>query len=73
MNTLTFGLFVRLVYRGTGHLPVRVMVMCVLCPFRHLLLAHQTLQNVPPIVFIQDKKSAVLAQVRLMKQVLERP
>ncbi|XP_040841104.1 putative ribosome-binding factor A, mitochondrial [Ochotona curzoniae] len=30
---------------------------------RHLLLAHQTLQNVPPIVFIQDKKSAVLAQV----------
>lgn len=30
---------------------------------RHLLLAHQTLQNVPPIVFIQDKKSVVLAQV----------
>ncbi|XP_057644817.1 putative ribosome-binding factor A, mitochondrial isoform X1 [Chionomys nivalis] len=30
---------------------------------RHLLLSQQTLRNVPPIVFIQDKKDVVLAEV----------
>ncbi|KAL1773797.1 ribosome-binding factor A, mitochondrial [Sigmodon hispidus] len=30
---------------------------------RHLLMSQQTLRNVPPIVFIQDKKDLVLAEV----------
>ncbi|XP_041496777.1 putative ribosome-binding factor A, mitochondrial [Microtus oregoni] len=30
---------------------------------RHLLMSQQTLRNVPPIVFIQDKKDIVLAEV----------
>nr|XP_048275305.1 putative ribosome-binding factor A, mitochondrial [Myodes glareolus] len=30
---------------------------------RHLLMSQQTLRNVPPIVFIQDKKDVVLAEV----------
>nr|XP_017513969.2 putative ribosome-binding factor A, mitochondrial [Manis javanica] len=30
---------------------------------RHLLMSRQTLRNMPPIVFIQDKESAALAEV----------
>ncbi|XP_051019679.1 putative ribosome-binding factor A, mitochondrial [Acomys russatus] len=30
---------------------------------RHLLMSQQTLRNVPPIVFVQDKKDVVLAEV----------
>ncbi|XP_036060245.1 putative ribosome-binding factor A, mitochondrial [Onychomys torridus] len=30
---------------------------------RHLLMSQQTLRNVPPIVFIQDKKDIILAEV----------
>uniref|UniRef100_A0A2K6P6A7 Ribosome binding factor A n=1 Tax=Rhinopithecus roxellana TaxID=61622 RepID=A0A2K6P6A7_RHIRO len=30
---------------------------------RHLLMSQQTLRNVPPIVFVQDKKSAALAEL----------
>lgn len=30
---------------------------------RHLLMAQQTLRNVPPIVFVQDKEHAALAEV----------
>ncbi|XP_052011709.1 putative ribosome-binding factor A, mitochondrial [Apodemus sylvaticus] len=30
---------------------------------RHLLLSQQTLRNVPPIVFVQDKRDIVLAEV----------
>uniref|UniRef100_A0A8D2CWR6 Ribosome binding factor A n=1 Tax=Sciurus vulgaris TaxID=55149 RepID=A0A8D2CWR6_SCIVU len=30
---------------------------------RHLLMSQQTLRNVPPIVFIQDRKNAALAEV----------
>ncbi|XP_062057822.1 putative ribosome-binding factor A, mitochondrial isoform X2 [Lepus europaeus] len=30
---------------------------------RHLLMAQQTLRNVPPIVFVQDKESAAMAQI----------
>lgn len=30
---------------------------------RHLLMSQQTLRNVPPIVFVQDKEAAALAEV----------
>ncbi|KAG3293667.1 ribosome binding factor A (putative), transcript variant X1 [Ictidomys tridecemlineatus] len=30
---------------------------------RHLLMSQQTLRNVPPIVFIQDRKNAALAEI----------
>ncbi|XP_051696406.1 putative ribosome-binding factor A, mitochondrial isoform X2 [Oryctolagus cuniculus] len=30
---------------------------------RHLLMAQQTLRNVPPVVFVQDKESAAMAQI----------
>ncbi|XP_037661610.1 putative ribosome-binding factor A, mitochondrial [Choloepus didactylus] len=30
---------------------------------RHLLMAQQTLRNVPPIVFVQDKENATLAEI----------
>ncbi|KAM5222158.1 putative ribosome-binding factor A, mitochondrial [Ctenodactylus gundi] len=30
---------------------------------RHLLMSQQTLRNVPPIVFVQDRKNAALAEV----------
>ncbi|CAH7086343.1 putative ribosome-binding factor A, mitochondrial [Phodopus roborovskii] len=30
---------------------------------RHLLMSQQTLRNVPPIVFIQDKKDIILAEI----------
>ncbi|XP_003463362.1 putative ribosome-binding factor A, mitochondrial [Cavia porcellus] len=30
---------------------------------RHLLMAQQTLRNVPPIVFVQDRRNALLAEV----------
>ncbi|XP_049757245.1 putative ribosome-binding factor A, mitochondrial isoform X1 [Elephas maximus indicus] len=30
---------------------------------RHLLMSHQTLRNVPPIVFVQDRQDAALAEV----------
>lgn len=31
---------------------------------RHLLMSQQILRNVPPIVFVQDKEAAALAEVR---------
>lgn len=30
---------------------------------RHLLMAQQTLRNVPPIVFVQDRRNALLAEI----------
>ncbi|XP_036730784.1 putative ribosome-binding factor A, mitochondrial [Balaenoptera musculus] len=32
-------------------------------PMRHLLMSQQTLRNMPPIVFVQDKKNAAVVEV----------
>lgn len=37
---------------------------------RHLLMSQQTLRNVPPIVFVQDKKYAAVMEVRLLHNFL---
>lgn len=40
---------------------------CSLCSLlRHLLMTHQILRNVPPIVFVQDRRNALLAEVWLL-------
>ncbi|XP_036620835.1 putative ribosome-binding factor A, mitochondrial [Trichosurus vulpecula] len=39
--------------------------------FRHLLIAHQVLRNVPPIVFIRDKESAAIAEVNRLLEIAD--
>lgn len=48
---------------------LRQMSLQLLKPYflsRHLLMSQQTLRNVPPIVFVQDKKYAAVMEVRLL-------
>ncbi|XP_074061051.1 putative ribosome-binding factor A, mitochondrial isoform X1 [Macrotis lagotis] len=39
--------------------------------FRHLLITHQILRNVPPIVFIRDKESAAIAEVNKLLEIAD--
>ncbi|XP_043834860.1 putative ribosome-binding factor A, mitochondrial isoform X2 [Dromiciops gliroides] len=39
--------------------------------FRHLLITHQILRNVPPIVFIRDKESAAIAEVNRLLEIAD--
>ena len=53
--------------------PLHQMSPQLLKPYflsRHLLMSQQTLRNVPPIVFVQDKKYAAVMEVRLLHNCL---
>nr|XP_020842548.1 putative ribosome-binding factor A, mitochondrial isoform X2 [Phascolarctos cinereus] len=39
--------------------------------FRHLLITHQILRNVPPVVFIRDKESAAIAEVNRLLEIAD--
>ncbi|XP_074129264.1 putative ribosome-binding factor A, mitochondrial [Sminthopsis crassicaudata] len=39
--------------------------------FRHLLITHQILRNVPPIVFIRDKENAAVAEVNRLLEIAD--
>ncbi|XP_001375149.2 putative ribosome-binding factor A, mitochondrial [Monodelphis domestica] len=38
---------------------------------RHLLITHQVLRNVPPIVFIRDKESAAIAEINRLLEIAD--